>query len=79
MFPKSLTGREIISFYARLKGIAKKDALQYLERVGLEDAADRKCGNYSNGMRQRLGLAQALAGNPKFLLLDEPTNGLDPL
>lgn len=78
-FPKSLTGREIISFYARLKGIPKSQAFEFLVRVDLEDAADRKSGTYSNGMRQRLGLAQALAGCPKLLLLDEPTNGLDPM
>jgi Cu-processing system ATP-binding protein len=78
-FPKSLTGREIMIFYARLKGIPKKEANEFLGRVDLEDAADRKSGTYSNGMRQRLGLAQALAGKPRFLLLDEPTNGLDPM
>ncbi len=79
MFPKTLTGREIVTFYARLKSVPKTEVDPLLERVGLADAADRYAGTYSKGMRQRLGLAQALAGRPRLLLLDEPTSGLDPL
>lgn len=78
-FPKVLTGREIITLYAKLKGAGKTEIMSVLEKVGLEDAADRRCGTYSKGMRQRLGLAQAFIGTPKLLLLDEPTSGLDPL
>lgn len=78
-FPKLLSGREILSFYLRLKNVPVREAETLLERVGLLDAADRHAGTYSKGMRQRLGLAQALAGNPRLMLLDEPTSGLDPL
>ena len=78
VFPPAMTGRELLSFYARLKrrDVAQNQSL--LERVGLIDAADRRTSTYSKGMRQRLGLAQALIGTPRLLLLDEPTTGLDP-
>jgi Cu-processing system ATP-binding protein len=77
-FNAALTGRETLTFYARLKRIKPKAAWAFLDRVGLAEAADRKVGTYSKGMRQRLGLAQALLGRPRVLLLDEPTTGLDP-
>ena len=77
-FNSALTGRETLTFYARLKRIKPSKAWALLDRVGLTDAADRRVGTYSKGMRQRLGLAQALLGQPRVLLLDEPTTGLDP-
>ncbi|TWB59496.1 Cu-processing system ATP-binding protein [Nitrospirillum viridazoti] len=78
-FHPSLTGRETLDFYARLKGVAHAGNTDLLARVGLEaEAARRRVGTYSKGMRQRLGLAQALLGQPKVLFLDEPTTGLDP-
>lgn len=76
-FNPGLTARELLRFYARLKRVPDGvDAL--LARVGLDAAADRRVGTFSKGMRQRLGLAQALLGQPRLLLLDEPTTGLDP-
>jgi Cu-processing system ATP-binding protein len=77
-FNAALTGRETLTFYARLKHVKPSKAWTFLDRVGLTDAADRRVGTYSKGMRQRLGLAQALLGRPRVLLLDEPTTGLDP-
>jgi Cu-processing system ATP-binding protein len=77
-FDAALTGRETLAFYARLKREPVASALKLLDAVGLDDASRRRVGTYSKGMRQRLGLAQALIGHPRVLLLDEPTTGLDP-
>ena len=78
-FPSALTGEEIINFYAKLKGQSNFNARSLLAKVDLTNVADQKVGTYSKGMRQRLGLAQALIGEPKLILLDEPTTGLDPV
>jgi len=74
----NLTGLETLHFFARLKGVSPAECGPALERVGLAPSAKRRVREYSKGMRQRLGFAQALLGKPRILFLDEPTSGLDP-
>lgn len=73
-----LTGFENLKYFAGLFSVPTLDPLTLLESVGLRDAAHKKAGEYSKGMRQRLTLARALINVPEILFLDEPTSGLDP-
>ena len=76
------TAMEFLMYVSALKGIpksiARKRTVELLEEVGLGDAADRKVRTFSGGMKQRIGIAQALLNHPEILILDEPTAGLDP-
>ena len=73
-----LTGRENLDIVRRVKHLGAASIDQALDTVGLSHAANKQARNYSLGMKQRLGLAMALLGEPELLILDEPTNGLDP-
>ncbi len=73
-----LTGFENLRYYAGLFSVPTLDPMLLLESVALKEAAHRRCGNYSKGMKQRLTFIRSLINNPKILFLDEPTGSLDP-
>ena len=79
---EALSAREFLAFLSAVKGLPSRTVAarvdECLEMVGLVDVADRRLGGYSGGMRQRVGIAQALLNDPKLLIVDEPTVGLDP-
>ncbi len=77
-FHPAHTGRQHLQIYAAAAGLPARRADEVLDLVGLSEAAKKKTKGYSMGMRQRLGLAGTLLGNPRVLILDEPANGLDP-
>lgn len=82
-FPRYLTGRQTLELFASLSGTPRaerrKRIPELLEQVGMSAWADQKIGRYSKGMMQRVGIAQALAGDPDLVVLDEPTDGVDPV
>ncbi len=82
-FPKYLTGRQTLEFFAALSDVdrptRKRRCAELLETVGMKDWADHKVSGYSKGMMQRIGLAQALSSDPDLVVLDEPTDGVDPV
>lgn len=81
-FPEYLTGREVIAYSAGMTGVPLRETRgrvdKLLETVGMTTWGGKKLGTYSKGMRQRIGLAQALVNEPEIVFLDEPTDGVDP-
>lgn len=82
-FPRYLTGRQTLDLFASLSGTPRAQRLkrigELLEQVGMSEWADQSISRYSKGMMQRIGIAQALAGDPELVVLDEPTDGVDPV
>jgi ABC-2 type transport system ATP-binding protein len=82
-FPDYLTGAQVLDFYAALAKVTRTERRrrcgELLELVGMSDWADKKVKSYSKGMRQRIGVAQALMNEPDLIILDEPTDGVDPV
>ncbi len=82
-FPKHLKGAEILDIYGRMYGMAQQERAEQvpklIEMVGLKGRENDLIGKYSKGMQQRIGIAQALLGNPELVILDEPSIGLDPI
>jgi len=77
-FYDNLTAIQNLEFYAELKNVPKTECHQLIQEFGLQEHANKKVGNYSKGMVQRLGMARAILGSPPILVLDEPSAGLDP-
>lgn len=82
-FPGYLTGSQVVDFFGAMAGVPRRERRrrtgQLLELVGMSDWSKRRLRSYSKGMRQRIGIAQALVNDPELVLLDEPTDGVDPV
>ncbi|CAG0949568.1 putative ABC transporter ATP-binding protein YxlF [Phycisphaerales bacterium] len=82
-FPEYLTGGQVVDFYGAMAGVPGEDrrrrAPELLELVGMKEWANTRVKQYSKGMRQRIGIAQALINDPDLVVLDEPTDGVDPV